>query len=115
MKNFVSEGKTITATVAADIASGVGLLIGGILGVACKDYKNGDTNCEFAVEGVFTLPKLSTDTLVKGQKLWWDEGNKRLTEIASTLEPCAIAWEVAGNGVATVAAKLWPMTKDTIE
>lgn len=112
MKNFVTEGKTLTHTVAADIESGVGLLIDGVLGVATKKLLNGETG-EFLIEGVVVLPKLSTDTFNNGQKVFWDEGNKRLTETASTHQPVGFCFAAAGNGVTTVPLKLWPMTKDT--
>jgi len=113
MKNYISNGKEIEITLGADIVSGAPLLIGDILGVAVKDGANGDTGFPMAIEGVFTLPKTTSDTFDPGQILFWDDSGKKLTETASTNKPVAISMETAGSSATTVVAKLHAFTRDT--
>ncbi len=114
MRNFVQEGKMIDVTLGADIASGDPLLIGDILAIAPKAGVSGDTGFPMAVEGVYEVAKLSTDTFVPGQILYWDAGNSRLTETASTHKPVGVCWGTYGNPTSTCLIKLVPMTRDTI-
>lgn len=103
--NFVQNGTRLPVTLAATLASGAGLLVGATFGVAQQGGVSGD-EIELAVEGVWTLPKLSTDVVAKGVLLYWDDTNKRLTVTASGNTLVAKAWAAAGNGVTTVPAKL---------
>lgn len=113
MRNFIQDGKTIKKTLAANISAGDPLLIGDILGIAVNDGLNGDVDHVFAIEGVFEVAKNSTDTFDPGQILFWDAGNSRLTETASTHKPVGVCMATAGNGATTCLIKLVPMTKDT--
>lgn len=105
--NYVQEGDVIDYpnTSGATISSGTAFLIGLWLAVALADIANNATGSA-AIEGVFTVPKLSTDVVAIGVALYWDNTNKRLTTTASgnTLAGKAVA--AAGSGVATVKIKL---------
>lgn len=105
--NYVQEGDVIDFpnTSGATITSGSGVLVGLWLAVALADIPTASTG-SVAIEGVFTLPKLSTDVVAIGVALYWDNTNKRLTTTASgnTLSGFAVA--AAGSGVTTVNIKI---------
>lgn len=81
MKNKLSSGKLVNVTLAADIASGAGLLIGALFGVAVTAGKAGDV-VPFDTDGEFELPAegaASGQGWTVGQALYWDATNKRVT------------------------------------
>lgn len=100
MDNYKGPGKTLTLAAPYDRTSGQGALVGSIFGVAIGDVDSGD-NGEFLTEGEFMIAKLSTDIWTVGQKLYWDDTNKRLDE-DSTVGPCvATAVAVTANPSST--------------
>jgi predicted RecA/RadA family phage recombinase len=101
MKNFVTEGLTIDHAPAAARAAGAATLIGARIGVAANDVAISVSGV-FYVKGVFTLPKLSTDTPAQGALLYWDNTNLRLTTTASGNTLAGYAYAAAGSGDATV-------------
>lgn len=101
MKNFVQNGDRIQFVAGAATASGAGVKIGVRVGVAVGDVANGATGVA-AMEGVFTLPKLSTDVVAIGVLLYWDDTNKRLTVTASGNTQAGYAQSAAGGTVSTV-------------
>jgi len=106
-KNYIQAGTRMPVVLGATLASGAGLLVGATFGVAQQNGVSGDS-IEIATEGVWELPKLSTDVVAQGVLLYWDDTNKRLTVTATANTLVAKAWAAAGNGVATVLAKLLP-------
>ena len=110
MKNFVQEGDVITVTAAANLTSGTPFILGAMLAIPVTDIASGADGAA-AVEGVFELPKLSTAVIAAGAALTWDVSAGQII-IASAavgdLESCAVAIAAAGNGTATVLAKLTP-------
>jgi len=113
MKNYVQEGKVLEFTVpSGGVVSGQPVLIGNTFGIATADYAE-STKGQFVVEGVFTLTKVTTDTFVEGQLIYWDNSAKKVTETPNSNYKIGISTEVAGssattapirlNGVATVA------------
>lgn len=105
MKNHIQDGKTISFTPTADVASGEAVLLGILLVVAIGAIA-ANTSGEGVTEGVFELPKLSTDVVAQGAALYWDNTNKRLTVTASGNTLVGKAWDAAGNGKATVWVKI---------
>ena len=101
MKNFVQEGDRIQFTAGADLASGAGVKIGVRFGVCVAAVLSGALGIA-AMEGVFTIPKLSTDVVAIGVLLYWDDTNKRLTTTASGNTQAGYAFAAAGNGATTV-------------
>jgi predicted RecA/RadA family phage recombinase len=96
MKNYVMEGKTITVTAPAPVASGQFVTVGAIRGVAAYDAASGEP-VEVATEGVFTLPKVAADSIVPGDLLYWTgtactkvpgTGSKPLVGVA--IKPAAV-------------------------
>lgn len=101
MKNYIQEGDRIQFTAGADIASGAGVLVGVKFGVATAAIANGAVGI-LAMEGVFTIPKLSTDVVAIGVALYWDDTNKCLTVTATGNTYAGYATAAAGNGATTV-------------
>ncbi len=105
MNNCIQRGDTITCAAPYQRNAGEAAKIGNLIGVAINTVANAAEGV-FATEGVYELPKLSTDVVAVGVKLWWDDTNKRLTVTATANTPAGIAWEAAGSGAATVKAKI---------
>lgn len=106
-QNYVQEGDVLNYTNASGstIASGTAVLIGTWLGVALADIANTATG-SVAIEGVFTVPKLSTDVVTQGAILYWDNTNKRLTLTSAGNTQVGHAFAAAGNGATSVQIKL---------
>jgi len=104
MDNFLQEGtrlEYINAT-SADIASSAPVLVGSRLGIAVGAILNTTPNSVgiLAMDGVYTITKLTADVVSQGDELYWDDTNKRLT-LASTGNTLAGYAHKAANGSAT--------------
>lgn len=107
MKNFVQEGKTVTVTAPAALASGVGVLIGSMFGVTNSAAANG-AEVEIDLCGVFDLVRAtgaSTDW-TPGTLLYWDDTNKRITKTSSGNTKIGVAVTAALVGDATGRVRL---------
>lgn len=108
---YVQPGKVLQYTASSAIAAGDVVVVGKILGVALTDIANGATG-SVAIDGVFTLPKVTTAVIPQGSHLLWDVSAGKFdvgTATAATGDvsgPPAVAFEAAGNGATTLAVKL---------
>jgi predicted RecA/RadA family phage recombinase len=105
MKTFIQNGNIITVTAAANIASGDGVLIGSIFGVAATEAVAGD-EVEIGTVGIYELPKLSTAVIAQGDRVAWNNSTGKVVVSATGMYPIGVATEAAGNGVATVKVRL---------
>jgi len=105
MKTFIQKGNIVTVTTAANIASGDGVLVGSIFGVAAADAAAGD-EVEITTTGVFDLPKDAATVIDIGNRVAWDDTAKEIALPGVGLYPVGVATEAAGNGVATVKVRL---------
>lgn len=111
---FKQEGKVIQYTASADIAAGKVLKIGNILGVALVNIANGATG-SVAIEGVFSVPKVSGAVIGQGESLTWDvsantntgafDDNAAVAATGDVTGAAAVAFEAAGNGITTMLVK----------
>lgn len=92
-------------TTGAAIASGSGVLIGTLVGVALADIPVAATGSTM-VCGVHTVTKLGTDVMAQGVKVYWDNTNKRLTTTASGNTEAGRVAVAAGSGETTVQVLL---------
>lgn len=100
MKNFIQPGDTITVPAPADVASGAGVLVGKLFGVASSDAKSGDP-VEISRSGVYELAKTSAQAWTVGALIYFD-GSKATTADASGANPkIGYALAVAANPSAT--------------
>ncbi len=110
MKNFLQPGNSLDLIApTGGVVSGAPVLIGtSILAVPVATKAQTEV---FAgqVEGVFSLAKLSSDVMVTGNKVNWNDSNKEFQNATSTLDDAATITEDAGNGVLLVKVKLTPV------
>ncbi|RVT17823.1 DUF2190 family protein [Klebsiella oxytoca] len=104
-KNFVELGETIDTknTTAEVIKSGSPVAVGELVVVALTDIKPDDYGAAMAV-GVFSLPKLSTDAITAGARVYLKGGKIQLDKTSAVA--AGIAWEDAGADTTEVAVKL---------
>lgn len=105
MKNFLQPGATLAFAPSTAVTAGTAVLIGVMLGVAYTDVAATKT-ADFAVTGVFELPKLTTANLTVGAQVYWDNTNKWLTDVAAGNTACGKVWIAAGNGTTKVYCKI---------
>jgi predicted RecA/RadA family phage recombinase len=104
--NHKSKGDLITVVADQAYAAGVGLSLTDRAGVCQHAAASGD-NVEVALEGVYNVAKLNTDTVSQGQKLYWHTVSKYATTSSSGAK--ALGWSMetqAVSGTATVNVKL---------
>lgn len=105
MINAVQDGRVLTLTAPYAVASGVGAQVGSIFGVATADIANG-VEGEFETEGVFDLAKTSAQAWTVGQKIYWDNNNKRCDSDGTVGILIGAATAVAANPSSTGYVKL---------
>lgn len=102
MKKYLGSGDRFNHTVTASISSGEGLLIGHLFGVALSDGAIDDL-VAFVRSGIVEIAKLTSDDVSKGDKLYWDPGNTRVTLTNSGALKCVgVATADAGTSADTV-------------
>lgn len=103
MRNYVQPGDMITFTAAAVIASGAGVLVGSLFGVAAGAYANGAEG-ELKTTGVFDLTAATAATGAIGAKAYWDDTAKAVTGTATnnSLIGVFVLAKTAGQTVARV-------------
>ncbi|MCU8062536.1 DUF2190 family protein [Shewanella sp. SM55] len=105
MKNYVQDGKTISFTPTAAVASGEAVLLATLLIVAIGAIA-ADTEGTGVTEGVFELPKKSTDAIAKGANVYWDNTAKNITTTATDNTLVGKAWAAAANPSTSVLVKI---------
>ncbi|QFT54587.1 DUF2190 family protein [Microbulbifer sp. THAF38] len=110
--NFVQDGRMLdfTNNTSAAITSGQVVIAGAVLGVAMDDIAVGESGV-IAIDGVFTVPKVSGAVIGQGESLTWDISAAAFDDSAATAAtgditgPTAFAAESAGNGATSLAVK----------
>ena len=105
LTTFVQTGDIIDHTAATDLNAGDIIVTGDLVGQVVTSVPSGGL-VGLRVEGVIRAPKLSTDVVVVGAPLYWDDAESRLTVTAGSLKQAGWAVEAAGSGVSIVAVKL---------
>lgn len=106
MKNHLQNGHVIAVpTPAGGIASGEGLIVGNIFGIAAYSTAEGDP-LELATPGVYRLPKASAAVLTVGARVAWNNTAGQVNTPGSGRFPIGVAVEAAGSGVTSVAVRL---------
>lgn len=99
MRNFIAIGNTITVLAAAAATSGDGVLVGALFGVAAHNAAVGD-ELVVNVTGVYELPKTPSQAWTQGQKVYWDNTNKRATSGATDNTLIGVAYAAVGGTAA---------------
>jgi predicted RecA/RadA family phage recombinase len=105
MKNFIQGGDTITLVAPYAVASGAGLLVGSIFGVAITTAAI-STSVEAAVTGVFDLAKVGSQAWTVGVRIYWDDTNKYCTTTASTNKLIGVAVAAVGSGAGETTGRV---------
>lgn len=104
--NYKQPGKTLTLTAPYIVASGAGALVGNLFVVALQALALGAIG-EFSTTGVWSLAKTSAQAWVAGQKIYWDNVNKRCDSLASAgFVLIGVATAVADNPSSTGEVRL---------
>lgn len=112
-KNYVQEGNVInwTNNTAAAVASGDVVVIGQIIGIALVAIAI-DAAGSVALEGVYTVPKVTGAVIAVGESLTWDVSAGKFDDNAATpatgdiTGAAAVAFESAGSGATTLKVRL---------
>jgi predicted RecA/RadA family phage recombinase len=97
MKNYIQPGHVITLAAPYDVRSGDGLLVGAIFGVATHDGLEG-SEIETQLTGVVEINKVSGQAWSAGDKVYWDNTNRRTTSVATDNVLIGAAVLPAGGG-----------------
>jgi predicted RecA/RadA family phage recombinase len=106
MKNHIQKGDVITVPApAGGIASGEGVIVGNVFGIAAYSAAVGEP-VEVSTVGVYQLPKATAAVLTVGARVAWDNTAKNINLPGTGRFPVGIATEAAGNGITSVAVRL---------
>ena len=103
MKNFIATGNTLTITAEADIASGAGVLIGSIFGVATGPIANGAQGV-INLTGVYDLPKTASQAWTVGAQIYWT--GSACTNVASTNKLIGVAVQAVGGAAGETVGRV---------
>ena len=81
--NLVSDAGVVTVTAPAAVASGAGVLVGLMFGVAVHAAASG-ANVAIMTEGVFRLPKATGVAINEGVRVFWDNTAGNVTTTAAS-------------------------------
>lgn len=105
MNSYLQAGETMSLLAPYDRLSGQGAQIGSLFGVAVSDVLSG-VEGQFLTCGVFSLAKTSAQAWTEGQKLYWDNSNKRLDSDGTVGMLVGVAAAVADNPSSTGSVRL---------
>jgi len=107
MKNLVRQkADNLTLPAPYAVTSGQGAQIGAaIFGVASTDAASG-APCVFVRRGEFTLTKVGSQAWVIGDRLYWDNTNKRLTTVSSGNLQVGVATAAVGSGAGETSGQI---------
>jgi len=102
-KNYVQPGDTLTVPAPYDVASGAGLLVGSLFGVALAAALSG-APVEIRTRDVWDLAKATGLAWTFGVKLYWDNTAKNVTttSASNTLIGVAAAIQASGDTVGRI-------------
>ncbi|EAB2009935.1 DUF2190 family protein [Salmonella enterica] len=103
-KNYVEDGKTIEIVATTSLKSGDLVQVGDMFAVAVTDITAGSAGTGIA-EGVFSVPKLATEDIASGKKVYLKDGAVQ-TDATGGLPFVGVAWASAANGDESVPVKL---------
>lgn len=105
MKNYVQPGSNLTLPAPGAVSSGDGVLVGAIFGIASYDAAQ-NADVVIATQGVFTMPKVSTDAFAIGGAVYWDDAQALVTVTTAGNTKIGVAVTAAGNPSGEVAVRL---------
>jgi predicted RecA/RadA family phage recombinase len=102
MKSFVQHGDTLAFIAPYAVASGAPFKVGALVAVAVNAAAVG-ADVQGKTEGVFSLPKVSPQVWAVGDKIYWDDAAKLMTNVqGGTLVGAATEAAVNSSTAGTV-------------
>jgi len=114
MNNYQQKGEVVTLAAPYDRSSGQGALIGALFAVALNDVEE-DADGEWLTCGVVVLAKTSAQEWVQGDKIYWDDTNKRADNVATVGPLIGVALSAAANPSSTGVVRLNGVAADSSE
>lgn len=114
MNSYKQPGDILTLAAPYDRTSGQGAKVGAIFGVAAYDVLSG-ADGEFKTEGVFSLAKTSAQAWSVGDRIYWDDSNKRCDTDSTVGMLIGYATSAAANPSSTGEVKLLGGAPDMLE
>lgn len=105
MKNYLAPGSNLSFTAAAAITSGAFVVLGAIGGFAVADAAIGET-ATIKVDGVFSVTKVGSQAWTVGQRVYWDAGNSRFTNVGADGVFAGVATEAVDAGASSTTGKI---------
>jgi predicted RecA/RadA family phage recombinase len=105
MRTYVQPGHVVTLLAPTDVASGDGLLVGAIFGVASGDALSG-AEVEAQLTGVVDLAKTPSQAWTAGARVYWDNTARRVTNVASGNTLVGVAVLAVGSGAEEVVGRV---------
>ena len=105
MKNYIQPGNTLTLTAPYAVASGDGLLVGSIFGVASGTAAVGES-VEAALTGVYDLKKVASQAWAAGDKIYWDNTAKNTTKTLTSNTLIGVATEAVAGGATDLIGRV---------
>jgi predicted RecA/RadA family phage recombinase len=106
MNNYVKPGDSVEFIApSGGVVSGTAYLIGALLVVAAVSAAQGE-KFSGRLMGVFTLPKATGSAWTEGEKLYWDNTAKNITDTASGNTLVGSAYAAAASGDASGQVRL---------
>lgn len=112
--NFIQPGKHLTLVAPYDRTSGQGALVGSLFGVALGTVLE-TVEGEFATGGIWRLTKTTAQAWTQGQKIYWDNSNKRCDSDSTVGPLIGVAVAVADNPSTTGVVRLNGVAPATAE
>ena len=82
MRNYIHPGNTLTLSAPYEVSSGDCVQIGAIFGVA-KSWASRGEDVEIVTTGVFDVRKCPKQVWETGEKLYWDNKDRKITNAAT--------------------------------
>ena len=105
MQNFVQEGDAVTIAAPAALASGQGVLVGSLFGVAANVAASG-ADVVLRTEGVFDLTAESAATATVGAKAYWVAATSLVNATASGNKLIGVFTVAKASGETTARVRL---------
>ena len=103
MKSYVQHGNVLTFAAPYAVASGAPFKVGALVAIAVTAAAAAGVAVEGKTEGVFALPKVSAQAWAVGDKIYWDDAAKLMTNVAGgTLVGAATVAAVNPSATGTV-------------
>lgn len=112
--NYVQEGKVLDLTAPYDRTTGQGFQVGSLFAVALGTALSGAA-IRGQINGVWTLAKTSAQAWTVGQKIYWDNSNKRCDSDSTVGQLIGVATAVAANPSSTGSVRLNGIAPATAE